>query len=59
MDLEMMTNFNAKEKDLDDWSSLFTRSDPKLMMGEVSRPPGSVNSGTEAALEEVEEVIHK
>jgi predicted secreted hydrolase len=59
MDLEMMTNFNAKERDLDDWRSLFTRSDPKLMMVKVSRPSGRVNSGTEAALEEVEEVIHK
>jgi 6-hydroxytryprostatin B O-methyltransferase len=55
MDLEMMTNFNAKERGLDDWRSLFIRGDPKLKVKKVNKPPGSVNSVIEAGLlEEVE-----
>ncbi|KIW93077.1 uncharacterized protein Z519_05682 [Cladophialophora bantiana CBS 173.52] len=52
MDLEMMTNFNAKERELDDWRSLFSRADPRLKIANVIKPPGSVNSIIEAVLEE-------
>ncbi|KIX06362.1 uncharacterized protein Z518_04338 [Rhinocladiella mackenziei CBS 650.93] len=52
MDLEMMTNFNAKERDLDDWRNLFVKADPRLKVVKVVKPPGSVNSIIEAALEE-------
>ena len=52
MDLEMMTNFNAKEREIDDWRSLFSRADPRLKIVKVTKPPGSVNSIIEAVLEE-------
>lgn len=54
MDLEMLTNFNSKERDIEDWRSLFTKADPRLKLRKVTKPPGSVNSIVEAVLEEVE-----
>ncbi|KIW27721.1 uncharacterized protein PV07_07432 [Cladophialophora immunda] len=54
MDLEMLTNFNAKERDLDDWRSLFERADPRLKVAKVIKPPGSVNSILEVVLEGVQ-----
>lgn len=50
MDLEM-TNFNAKERDIDDWNAIFTRVNPRLKIRNVFKPPGSVNSIIEVALE--------
>ena len=44
MDLEMMTTFNAKEREIEDWTSLFAQADPRLKLHNVIRPPGSVNS---------------
>lgn len=51
MDLEMMTNFNSKERDIEDWQDLFTRADPRLKIRQVNKPPGSVNSIIEASIE--------
>ncbi len=44
MDLEMMTTFNANEREIEDWTSLFAQADPRLKLHDVIRPPGSVNS---------------
>ncbi|RMZ77383.1 hypothetical protein DV737_g4390, partial [Chaetothyriales sp. CBS 132003] len=53
MDLEMLTNFNAKERELDAWRSLFEKADPRLKVAKVIKPAGSVNSIIEAVLEGV------
>ena len=47
----MLTNFNAKERDIDDWNALFTGADPRLRIRNVVKPPGSVNSVIEVVLE--------
>lgn len=51
MDLEMMTNFNSKERDIDDWTAIFAQADPRLKIVNVFKPVGSVNSIIELALE--------
>ena len=51
MDLEMLTNFNAKEREIGDWQSLLVAADPRLKVAKVIKPPGSVNSIIEAVLE--------
>ncbi|OCL03487.1 S-adenosyl-L-methionine-dependent methyltransferase [Glonium stellatum] len=51
MDMEMMTTFNAKERELEDWKALFTRVDQRLKLRNVKKPVGSVNSVMEVVLE--------
>ena len=52
MDLEMMTNFNASERELEDWKKLFSRADPRLVLQSVATPSGSVMSVMELVLED-------
>lgn len=54
MDLEMMTIFNSKEREIGDWQAIFQRADPRLEIRRVVKPPGSVNSIIEVALKEGE-----
>ncbi|EON68389.1 hypothetical protein W97_07647 [Coniosporium apollinis CBS 100218] len=51
MDMEMMTTFNAREREIEDWRALFTKSDPRLKLRNVVKPSGSVNSTMEVIFE--------
>lgn len=52
VDLVMMTHFNGKERDLEDWKSLFAQASPKLKLLNTKTPPGSVYSILELEQEE-------
>jgi hypothetical protein len=41
-----------KEREIDDWRSLFSRADPRLKILKVTKPRGRVISIIEAVLEE-------
>lgn len=52
MDLEMMTTFNAKERERADWEALFNAADARLKLKGVVRPEGSAQSVMEVVFEE-------
>ena len=35
---------NAKERDAEDWASLFQAADPRFKLEEISKPPGATLS---------------
>jgi len=41
MDLDMLTLFNARERDEDDWKVLFQRADPRFKFQGIKQPKGS------------------
>ncbi len=51
MDMEMMLNFNAVERDLEGWKELFAKADSRLKLQKVVTPPGSAQSVMELALD--------
>lgn len=51
MDLEMMNQFNAQERELGDWMALFSKVDGRVTVKSIHQPPGSVMSVIELALE--------
>ena len=57
MDLEMMTSFNAKEREIEDWTSLFAQADPRLKLHNVIKPPGSVNSIFEFVFDQDAQIV--
>jgi hypothetical protein len=50
--MEMMTTFNALERDFEGWVSLFHRADPRLELRHVVTPPGATLSVMELGLRE-------
>lgn len=52
MDLEMMTTFNAKEREKADWEHLYSAADARLQLKNVERPVGSAQSVMEVVFEE-------
>lgn len=42
MDLEMACTFNARERTLQDWKTLFEKADPAFVLKSVIEPKGSV-----------------
>ncbi|KAF7536866.1 hypothetical protein G7054_g4162 [Neopestalotiopsis clavispora] len=52
MDVTMLEIGNAKERDLDEWKSLFQQADPKFVLKGVQQPPGSSLSILEFVWEE-------
>lgn len=54
MDLEMMTTFNAKERERADWEALFAAADRRLKLEKVIRPVASAQSIMEVRFEERE-----
>ncbi|KAF1813460.1 S-adenosyl-L-methionine-dependent methyltransferase [Eremomyces bilateralis CBS 781.70] len=52
VDLVMMTHFNGKERDLEDWKGLFAQASPKLKLLNTKTPAGSVYSILELEMEE-------
>ncbi|KAI9727413.1 MAG: hypothetical protein M1834_008419 [Cirrosporium novae-zelandiae] len=52
MDLEMMTTFNSREREVEDWAAIFAKADPRLKLRNTIRPPGSINSVMEVVFEE-------
>lgn len=51
MDMVMMQNFNAKERQMDDWQALFAKADERLKLVGFNHPPGSGAAIMELALE--------
>ncbi|KAF4965647.1 hypothetical protein FSARC_6584 [Fusarium sarcochroum] len=51
-DLTMIQTFNAKEREVEEWSALLTKADPRLKVHAIERPAGSELSVIEATLEE-------
>ncbi|KAM0563080.1 hypothetical protein ACHAPJ_001926 [Fusarium lateritium] len=51
-DLTMIQAFNAKEREVEEWSALLTKADPRLKIRAIERPAGSELSVIEATLEE-------
>ncbi|KAK4948208.1 hypothetical protein LTR66_014137 [Elasticomyces elasticus] len=51
MDMEMMLNFNAVERDLESWKALFAKVHRRLRLLQVVTPPGSAQSIMELAME--------
>jgi len=47
-DLAMLQNFNSKERDADEWRTLFEQADDRLKLDRISCPPGSILSVIEA-----------
>ena len=41
MDLNMLSILNARERDADEWRSLFAEADPRFEFQGVKRPKGS------------------
>lgn len=41
MDIGMMLNFNAVERDLEGWNDLFASADKMLKLQQISTPPCS------------------
>lgn len=41
MDLNMLSILNARERDADEWESLFAEADPRFEFQDVKRPNGS------------------
>ncbi|KAK4494687.1 hypothetical protein PRZ48_014043 [Zasmidium cellare] len=52
MDLEMMTTFNAKERERADWEKLYSVADSRLKLKNVERPVGSAQSVMEVVFED-------
>ncbi|KAF2093822.1 S-adenosyl-L-methionine-dependent methyltransferase [Rhizodiscina lignyota] len=52
VDIFMMTNFNAKERELSDWEKLFAEADPRLRIAKMVKPPTSVFTIMEIELRE-------
>ncbi|KIX03594.1 uncharacterized protein Z518_07147 [Rhinocladiella mackenziei CBS 650.93] len=52
LDAEMMLTYNAAERDLEGWKSLFNQADPRLELRSVVTPPGSSLSVLEIGLRE-------
>lgn len=52
MDLEMMMNFNAIERDTEGWKALFEKADPRLMLKNIVTPQGSAQSVMEVVLKQ-------
>lgn len=52
MDLEMMTTFNAKERERADWEHLYSVADMRLKLKNVERPVGSAQSVMEVVFED-------
>jgi len=53
IDLVVMSHFNGKQRDIDDWKSIFAAVDEKLSIRSVSLHPGSVLSVIELGLDDV------
>ncbi|KAJ4266108.1 fusarubin cluster-methyltransferase [Fusarium torreyae] len=51
-DLTMIQAFNAKEREVEEWSALLAKADPRLKVRAIERPAGSELSVIEATLEE-------
>ncbi|KAF4446290.1 fusarubin cluster-methyltransferase [Fusarium austroafricanum] len=54
-DLTMIQCFNAKEREVEEWSALLTKADARLKIRAIERPAGSELSVIEAVLEEASE----
>ena len=52
MDLEMMTTFNAKERERADWEALYSAADARLKLKSVVRPEGIAQSVMEVVFDE-------
>lgn len=52
MDMEMMTTFNASERERAQWGALFANADSRLKLRNVVHPPGSVQAVMEVVFEE-------
>ncbi|KAF5021128.1 hypothetical protein F66182_6828 [Fusarium sp. NRRL 66182] len=50
-DLTMIQAFNAKEREVEEWSALLAQADPRLTIHAIERPAGSELSVIEARLE--------
>jgi 6-hydroxytryprostatin B O-methyltransferase len=50
-DLTMIQTFNAKEREVEEWTALLTKADPRLKIRAIERPAGSELSVIEAVLE--------
>ena len=49
-DLTMLHNFNAKEREVEDWRSVLQKADPRLEIKAIRRPDGSHHSVIEVVL---------
>lgn len=54
-DLTMIQCFNAQEREVEEWSALLTKADPRLKIQAIERPAGSELSVIEATLDESQE----
>ena len=52
MDMEMMLAYNAVERDIEGWKSLFEKADPRLELKNIVTPPGSAQSVMEIVLKQ-------
>ena len=48
MDMLMLTLFNAREREEDDWRALFEQADPRFKVVRVSSAPGGGSGVIEA-----------
>ena len=48
--MEMMSQFNALEREVGDWERVLKRADPRLEIKSISKPPGSVMSVIEVVV---------
>ena len=44
MDMEMMMDFNARQRELWEWEDLLATADPRFKLKNVVKPPGSLQS---------------
>lgn len=49
-DLEMLVQFNALEREIDDWVKLIRQADSRLSIQSITKPLGSANTIIEAAI---------
>jgi len=52
MDMEMMVTYNAVERDLEGWKTLFAKADKRLKLRSFVTPVGSAHSIMELVLDQ-------
>jgi hypothetical protein len=59
IDLVVMSHFNGKQRDLDDWKKIFAAVDERLVLSKLVVQPGSVLSILELQLQDLPSIIQQ
>lgn len=51
MDLFMFSMLNAQDRSAEEWSTIVKQADPRLIVSDIQKPPGSHDAVIEISLE--------